>query len=219
MAIQTRASAKAQEAKEKDEQTEETQVEQPPPNRAARRAAQKKELKETKVAKTTKTTTRKTRTTTATRSGSASISKNLNPPTTHYEYVLIIHVRCRKKNNIKYFYFRFGGVIGAAAMILLLPTLVLMFAYGCSRDSGYNPFERSYHLLTNFELSRITHELKNWSWGSSIWYLGLVVQLAVYTFALPGTEVEGERLRDGSRLKYKINGKIRLAIVTCIAIV
>ncbi|CAO3649346.1 unnamed protein product [Mucor hiemalis] len=184
MAIQTRASAKAQEAKEKDEQTEETQVEQPPPNRAARRAAQKKELKETKVAKTTKTTTRKTRTTTATRSGSASISKNLNPPTTHYE---------------------FGGVIGAAAMILLLPTLVLMFAYGCSRDSGYNPFERSYHLLTNFELSRITHELKNWSWGSSIWYLGLVVQLAVYTFALPGTEVEGERLRDGSRLKYKIN--------------
>lgn len=184
MAIQTRASARAQEAKETDAPTEETQVEKPPPNRAARRAAQKKELKETKIAKTTKTTTRRTKTTTTTRSGSSSISKNLNPPTTHKE---------------------FGGVIGAAAMILFLPTLVITFAYGCSREAGYNPFESTYHLLTHFEFSRLIHELKNWSWGSSVWYLGIVLQLAVYSIALPGTEVKGERLRDGSRLDYKIN--------------
>lgn len=93
-------------------------------------------------------------------------------------------------------------------MIVFLPTLVLMFAYGCSRETGYNPFQRFYDFLTHFDLSLITFELKNWSYGSALWYLGVVLQLAVYTYALPGTEVEGERLRDGSRLKYKINGNI-----------
>jgi hypothetical protein len=85
-----------------------------------------------------------------------------------------------------------------------------MFAYGCNREIGYNPFFKFYDFLSHFDFSLITFELKNWSYGSAIWYLGVVLQLAVYTLVLPGTEVEGERLRDGSRLKYKINGNMPL---------
>jgi hypothetical protein len=92
-------------------------------------------------------------------------------------------------------------------MITLLPLLVLMFAYGCDGTLGYYPFHRAYHFLTHFEVGAIIHELKNWSYGSALWYLGIVLQLAVYTIVLPGEEIEGAPLRDGSRLKYRINGK------------
>ena len=110
------------------------------------------------------------------------------------------------QNNL-FFNSRFGGVVGALAMIVFLPTLVLMFAYGCSKEAGYNPFTSFYKILANFETQTVLDKLKTWSWGSALWYLGVVTQLAVYTFVLPGSEIEGERLRDGSRLKYKINGK------------
>lgn len=102
---------------------------------------------------------------------------------------------------------RFGGVIGAIAMITLLPLLVLMFAYGCDGTNGYHPFHRAYNFFAHFDVGKITDELKNWSYGSAIWYLVLVCQLAVFTHVLPGEEVEGVPLRDGSRLKYKTNGK------------
>jgi hypothetical protein len=99
---------------------------------------------------------------------------------------------------------RFGGVIGAAAMIIFLPLLVIMFAYACNREQGYSALGLV-HFITHFDLSAITFAIKNWNYGAALFYLGIVAQLVVYSAALPGTEVEGIELRDGSKLKYKIN--------------
>lgn len=104
--------------------------------------------------------------------------------------------------------YRFGGVIGAIAMITLLPLLVIIFAYGCDKNGGYNPFQRFYNFMTNFDIEFLKEQVKNWSYGSAIFYFGIVLQLVVFSYALPGDEVEGAPLRDGTRLKYKINGKV-----------
>lgn len=104
-------------------------------------------------------------------------------------------------------YNRFGGVVGALAMIIFLPILVLSFAYGCNKKVGYYPFHQLYNFVSDFNFETIKNTVKNWSYGSAIFYLAIISQLAVFTFALPGEEIEGERLRDGTRLKYKINGK------------
>ncbi|KAI7875836.1 ergosterol biosynthesis ERG4/ERG24 [Mucor mucedo] len=158
-----------------------TEAAEPAPNRAARRAAQKKEAKVTKVTKTTTTTTTTKKSRSTTRSGP---SKPLNPKTTKYE---------------------FGGVLGAAAMIVCLPMLVLAFTYGCNQTFGYKPFHALYEFFAQFNLDNVIHTLKNWNYGGAFLYLGIVVQLVVYTIALPGEQVEGERLRNGSRLTYKVN--------------
>lgn len=94
--------------------------------------------------------------------------------------------------------FRFGGVLGAIAMILFLPLVVLLFS-GFNRENEY--------LLKQLDINSIWDQLKNWSYGSVAWYLAIVSQLAVFSTVTPGEEVEGTILRDGSRLKYKINGK------------
>lgn len=93
-------------------------------------------------------------------------------------------------------------------MITLLPLLVIMFAYGCDQHGGYNPFQRFYNFATNFDIEYLKHQISNWSYGSAIFYLGIVLQLVVYSCVLPGEEIEGAPLRDGTRLKYKINGKL-----------
>ncbi|KAI8968396.1 ergosterol biosynthesis ERG4/ERG24 [Mycotypha africana] len=186
MTVQTRSG--------KIQEKEDPAVDQPtsnelPPNRAARRAAQKKEQKEAKAKAlmSTKRTTRNARasrpTSTATSNGRQTTFEN--PKTTHKE---------------------FGGVLGALAMIICLPILVLMFAYGCDRIGGYNPFQRFYsNFVIGFNMEQIIDYLKKWHWGAALFYLGIVTQLAVYSIAMPGEKVEGVPLRDGSRLKYKIN--------------
>ncbi|GAA5813095.1 hypothetical protein MFLAVUS_006563 [Mucor flavus] len=178
-------------AQKSEEPVEDTQTEQPVPNRATRRAAQKKESKESKVVKTT---AKKTSRSSATRSGT---QKTLNPKTTHYE---------------------FGGVVGALAMIICLPILVLSFAYGCNKQAGYYPFHQLYNFVSHFNLDTIINTVKNWSYGSAIFYLAVISQLAVFTIALPGEEMEGERLRDGTRLKYKINATGCLQALTTMSV-
>lgn len=90
-------------------------------------------------------------------------------------------------------------------MIVFLPILVLAFAYGCNQEAGYQPFHALYNFFTQFKLNNVTDTIKSWNYGGALVYLAIVVQLAVYSIALPGEEVQGERLRDGSRLSYKIN--------------
>ncbi|KAI8372440.1 ergosterol biosynthesis ERG4/ERG24 [Blakeslea trispora] len=196
MVIQTRSAAHKQENLEDVAQQEQVEETNPPPNRAARRAAQKKEQKELKLQKTTKTT-KTTRTRKVTRTITKHAASILNPKTMSYE---------------------FGGVLGATAMITLLPLLVLMFAYGCGPTFGYNPFERTYEFLTHFNLDVIKEHLKNFHYGAVLWYFSVVLQLAVYSIVLPGEEVEGAPLRDGTRLKYKINAMATLQSLAMIAI-
>ncbi|KAI7905251.1 ergosterol biosynthesis ERG4/ERG24 [Cokeromyces recurvatus] len=198
MAIQTR-SASRNKTNNEEEQQQQQQNDGPPPNRAARRAAQKKEAKEAKEAKNAKTSKqsrinkRNPRPLTTTPN---EIKPFTNPKTTHYE---------------------FGGVLGATGMILFLPVLVLTFAYGCDK-TGYNPLQRLYHFVMQFDINRMIDNLKNWHYGSALFYLGIVLQLAAYSHALPGEVVEGVPLRDGRRLKYKINALSSLQSLLMIAI-
>lgn len=93
-------------------------------------------------------------------------------------------------------------------MIVCLPILVLMFTYGCDRTYGYQPFHRFLIFITDdFNAEAILFHLSRWSYGAAIVYLAVILQLAVYSYALPGEEVQGVKLRDGTHLTYKINGK------------
>ncbi|KAI9486850.1 MAG: ergosterol biosynthesis ERG4/ERG24 [Benjaminiella poitrasii] len=200
MAIQTRSSSRKTTTDDQAVNDEQQQNDAPPPNRAARRAAQKKEAREAKNTKTSKSirSSKKNnpnnRTPTAT--SSSQVRPLTNPKTTHYE---------------------FGGVLGAIGMIVFLPLLVLAFAYGCDK-TGYKPVERSYQFMSNFDKYALIDGLKNWHYGSVLFYLGIVLQLAVYSQALPGEEVEGVPLRDGRRLKYKINAMASLQSLLMIAV-
>ncbi|CAO3693497.1 unnamed protein product [Rhizopus stolonifer] len=157
---------------EPDQQVNEpTTTTERPPNRAARKLAQKKESKEKKMSTTTsKSVTSRVR------------SKKSNKP---------IQPRNPKTND-----YEFGGILGAIAMVLFLPLVVLLFS-SFNRENEY--------LLKQLDINSIWDQLKNWSYGSIIWYLAIVSQLAVFSTVTPGEEVEGTVLRDGSRLKYKIN--------------
>jgi hypothetical protein len=97
-------------------------------------------------------------------------------------------------------------------MIVFLPLLVLGFAYGCNRETGYKPFHTLYNFFTQFNIGTVIEALRNWNYGGATVYLAIVLQIAAYTFALPGEQVEGERLRDGTRLKYKVNGKTQISL-------
>ncbi|KAI8372591.1 ergosterol biosynthesis ERG4/ERG24 [Choanephora cucurbitarum] len=196
MAIQTRSAAHKKDALEDPALQEQTEENAPLPNRAARRAAQKKEQKELKLQKTTKTT-KTTRTRKVTRTITQHAAAILNPKTTSYE---------------------FGGILGALAMITLLPLLVLMFAYGCDPAFGYNPFGRTYEFLTHFNLYVVKDYLKNFHYGAALWYFSVVLQLVVYSVVLPGEEVEGAPLRNGTRLKYKINAMTTLQSLAMITL-
>ncbi|KAI8976037.1 ergosterol biosynthesis ERG4/ERG24 [Pilobolus umbonatus] len=169
-------------------QTKEGTEDSGPTNRAARRAATKQEAKEAKVAQVSKSVKTKKKAVPST-----SASKELNPKTTTKE---------------------FGGVPGAIAFITVLPALVLTFAYGCNKELGYHPFYRLYTFITNFDVNVIVNTLKNWHYGTGILYIVFILQLVVFSVSLPGPEVEGVPLRDGTKLKYKTNALMVLQSVS-----
>ncbi|KAL0078847.1 ergosterol biosynthesis ERG4/ERG24 [Phycomyces blakesleeanus] len=114
--------------------------------------------------------------------------KKLNPKTTHYE---------------------FGGPIGAFLMITILPCVVILFAFGCD-NIGYTPFHRLWAIASDLIAGRFEWEflwslVTSWKAVALLWYAGFVAQLATFSIAMPGDTVEGTRLRDGTRLSYKVN--------------
>ncbi|KAI8099699.1 ergosterol biosynthesis ERG4/ERG24 [Halteromyces radiatus] len=106
--------------------------------------------------------------------------------------------------------YEFGGPLGAFAMVTCLPLLVLLFAFGCD-DTGYTPLQRGYQVLYDmatlkYDYNTIISTLISWNPLSLLCYVIFVAHLVTFTISLPGEDVEGTELRDGSRLKYRING-------------
>jgi hypothetical protein len=102
-------------------------------------------------------------------------------------------------------------------MITCLPLLVLMFAYGCDQSGGYNPFSRLYNFIIHFNIQNVLNSLQTWHYGAALIYLAVIAQLAVYSKVLPGDEVQGVPLRDGSRLNYKVNGNHKfMCLYVCV---
>lgn len=106
----------------------------------------------------------------------------LNPKTTKYE---------------------FGGPIGAIGMIVGLPILVL-FLVTCCDSTGY-PSQAFREDWKSTLLSKFTaHSLFDPS--AFLVYLGFVATLGLFYVVLPGNMQDGTTLRDGSNMKYKLNG-------------
>ncbi|KAI8988217.1 ergosterol biosynthesis ERG4/ERG24 [Mycotypha africana] len=109
----------------------------------------------------------------------------LNPKTTHYE---------------------FGGPIGALGMITFLPLLVLFFSTCCD-STGY-PSKAFMEDPKGTILSKMTlYYLYSMIDPSAfLVYTAFVAILALFYAVLPGDLVPGTELRNGKRLKYRMNG-------------
>ncbi|KAF5390773.1 hypothetical protein D9757_004544 [Collybiopsis confluens] len=121
---------------------------------------------------------------------------NVNPRTTKYEFL---------------------GPPGAFLISIGVPSLIYGLYYGCSEETGGCP-------PPTLTLSKLTTELAAFPlhalleplWWKGIWQAiwdteAALMYLAWYTFCvvawrvLPGAQVEGTRIRDGTVKKYKIN--------------
>ena len=102
--------------------------------------------------------------------------------------------------------YEFGGPLGASVIILIVPILVYSLYFGCSDQNGCpSPFVSVRNLdISTFGNPNFWKGL--WDTEATLayltWYAFCVVSWAV----LPGDWVEGLPMRDGRRMKYKING-------------
>lgn len=125
-------------------------------------------------------------------------TSELNPRTTHYE---------------------FAGPPGALFVTLTVPITTYALYYTCSETSGGCPPPLS-SLPTSF-----VQAVTNLDWWKSLWdtqaflaYIAWWAFCVVAWFVLPGDWVEGTTMRNGRKIKYKINGALlipsRFSILT-----
>ncbi len=110
----------------------------------------------------------------------------LNPKTTNYE---------------------FGGPIGAVGMVVFLPVIVL-FLSTCCDATGY-PSQEFRNDWKSALLSKLNKDflLSLCDPFAFVVYVGFVALLALFYVILPGDNIPGTQLRDGSKFKYRMNGK------------
>lgn len=119
---------------------------------------------------------------------SAVVEKNseLNPRTTSYE---------------------FGGPIGTALITIVVPLVTYLLYFGCSQQHGCPP------PWVSIKNPEILDTLQNPDFWKSLWdteaallYLGWYAFCVVAWVVLPGDWIDGTLMRDGKKMKYKING-------------
>ncbi|KAJ1567258.1 hypothetical protein HK096_010455 [Nowakowskiella sp. JEL0078] len=94
--------------------------------------------------------------------------------------------------------FEFLGVPGAISFVILVPTIIISVHLLCNNDIGCLPF----NYAPNFSLSTLSSLLSLNAFLAIIaWYVLHIVLHIV----LPGEWVDGTELRNGKKLKYKIN--------------
>lgn len=109
----------------------------------------------------------------------------------------------------KSLHYEFGGVIGALGVTLAVPYFSYALAYLCT-DQACPAWPVS-NLLQFFSNGFAGMQELSW-WQELISWEGMAVYGAWYTFTvlcwafLPGKIVEGQVMRNGERLKYKMNG-------------
>lgn len=113
-------------------------------------------------------------------------TSELNPKTTNYE---------------------FGGPIGALAMVVILPVIVLFFATCCD-STGY-PSQAIKDDWKTTIMSKLNKDFLYTLFDPSAFliYVGFVAMLAIFYLILPGENIPGVTLRDGTKHKYRMNGK------------
>jgi Delta14-sterol reductase len=110
----------------------------------------------------------------------------LNPRTTSYE---------------------FCGPIGATLITVGVPLTTYLLYFGCSQRNGCPPS------LTSIKNPEILDALQEPEFWKSLWdteaalmYLGWYAFCIVAWFVLPGDWIDGTLMRNGEKMKYKING-------------
>ena len=110
----------------------------------------------------------------------------LNPRTTSYE---------------------FCGPLGATFITIVVPLTTYLLYFGCSQQNGCPP------PLTSIKNPEILDILQKPEFWKSLWdteaalmYLGWYAFCVVSWLVLPGDWIDGTLMRDGKKMKYKING-------------
>jgi len=120
-------------------------------------------------------------------------SPNLNPRSTHYEFL---------------------GPPGAFAISVGVPIITYLLYFGCSETAGGCP--------PNLDLAseRVFSAVKNPDWWKGLWDTeASLIYFAWYAFCvvawaiLPGDQVAGTTLRTGGKKHYKINGTLHLTFL------
>lgn len=104
--------------------------------------------------------------------------------------------------------YEFFGPPGALFVSTSVPILTYLFSLECSERAGGCP--RSWVELP----AELNTALTNPDWWKGLWdteaflvYFGWYAFCVIAWAILPGDWVEGQQMRNGKRLKYKINGK------------
>ncbi|KAH6849659.1 ergosterol biosynthesis ERG4/ERG24 [Chaetomium sp. MPI-CAGE-AT-0009] len=107
--------------------------------------------------------------------------------------------------------YEFFGPPGAAVISFVLPVLIYIFAFACNDISGcpapslLHPKSLDFDVLKK-EVGWPEDGIKGLvSWEATGWTLAYYLFSAVLYRILPGTEMEGTKLVNGGRLKYKLN--------------
>jgi hypothetical protein len=111
--------------------------------------------------------------------------------------------------NPKTDHYEFGGPIGAFGMVTILPLVVLFFSTCCD-STGYpsQEFQDNWWKLSSLSSSKTEAFLTSLFDPSAFFvYIAYMSMLAFFYIDLPADTVPGTVLRDGSKLKYRLNGK------------
>jgi len=124
-----------------------------------------------------------------------------------HHFPMISPVKTTGELNPRSTSYEFGGPLGASVIILIVPVLVYSLYFGCSDQNGCPSPLVSVRNLDASTLVNPNFWKDLWDTEATlvylIWYTFCVVSWAV----LPGDWVEGLPMRNGKRMKYKINGR------------
>lgn len=102
----------------------------------------------------------------------------------------------------------FGGPIGSLILIIFLPLVTLFLFLACNEIYLMEGFNLNLQLLKDAFNIYVYNDLNNLLFDYQSWkyYLYWFISLALLDVYIPGNEKFGIKLRDGSKLKYNING-------------
>lgn len=115
----------------------------------------------------------------------------------------------------------FLGVPGAIGISVLVPYFSYFFALGCS-EAGCTPRPvKDFFLDGLAKYSSLDGILSLWDTQAAVVYFIFYAWCVLAWFILPGEWIEGEKMRNGQRLEYKLNAfsTMLATLALCVAIV
>ncbi len=102
----------------------------------------------------------------------------------------------------------FGGPAGSFILIVFLPLVTLFLHLACNESYVANGFTIDIGLLKTVFKEKISDNWASLLFNSDCWkfYLAWFFTLVFLDVMVPGKDVTGVELRDGTKLKYTING-------------